>query len=90
MIQSDNTIKNFDRVLFFNSFSEIDSTLETTLTKSYEVFESCPAILVELPYNYYSVIVNSQEVSREALKQKIEMNPIKIEGRLSLIKGQLA
>ena len=42
-----------------NSFLEIDNILKDTLLKSLEVFQTCPENMTELPYNYFSVIVNS-------------------------------
>lgn len=67
----------------------IDSTLLDLLNKSEEVFLSCPEGIPELPYNYFSVMVNSEDLSKENLKLKMDMNPIKINGRLCLIKGNI-
>jgi len=52
-------------ILLLNSFMEIDSILKDTLLKSLEVFETCPEHMRELPYNYFSVIVNSQALAQD-------------------------
>lgn len=53
------------------------------------MFEECPVDLPELPYNYYSVMVNSDNIKPEKLKQKMRLNPIHLQGRISLINGKI-
>jgi hypothetical protein len=74
-------------MMLINSFSHLDSNLVDLLKKSEEVFLTCPENIPELPFNYFSVMVNSDDLSKENLKLKMELNPIKINGRLSLING---
>ena len=74
-------------MLLINSFSYLDNILANILQKSLEVFKDCPQNLPELPYNYYSVMVNSKDIPSEIIKKKIILNPIKISGRASIIKG---
>lgn len=42
-------------------------------------------MLPELPYNYFSIIVNSRECAKEEIVEKMEKNPIKLSGRICLI-----
>lgn len=84
---ADCTIDSYRKIMLINSFTNLDSTLLDLLYKSEEVFLSCPEGIPELPYNYFSVMVNSEDLSKENLKLKMDLNPIKIHGRLCLIKG---
>lgn len=74
-------------MMLINSFSHLDNILQTILQKSLDVFKDCPQNLPELPFNYFSVMVNSKDIPSESLKKKIELNPIKISGRIAIIKG---
>ena len=74
-------------MMLINSFSHIDNILQTILQKSLDVFKDCPPNLPELPFNYFSVMVNSKDIPSELLKKKIEANPIKTSGRIAIIKG---
>lgn len=80
-------MSSIKKMLLINSFSNIDNILLPILQKSIEVFKDCPNNLPELPYNYYSVMANSKDLNPEIIKKKLELNPIKISGRISLIKG---
>ena len=87
MIFADLTIPGFKKMMLINSFSHLDNILQTILQKSLDVFKDCPQNLPELPFNYFSVMVNSKDIPSELLKKKIELNPIKISGRIAIIKG---
>lgn len=43
----------------------MDSILEDTLKKSTEAFEKIPEGMNELPYYYYSTLVNSTPLNKE-------------------------
>lgn len=87
MILPDLTMPSFKKMMLINSFSHIDNILQTILQKSLDVFKDCPTNLPELPYNYYSVMVNSKDIPSDIMKKKVEENPIKISGRMTIIKG---
>jgi len=74
-------------MLLINSFSNIDHILKTTFEKSLDIFNDSPNNLPELPYNYYSVMVNSKDIPSDVIKRKMALNPIKISGRIAIIKG---
>lgn len=81
------TIPGFKKMLLINSFSHIDNILLPILEKSLDVFKECPPNLPGLPYNYYSVMANSKDLSPETINKKMEINPIKVSGRIALIRG---
>ncbi|EGR30022.1 hypothetical protein IMG5_143970 [Ichthyophthirius multifiliis] len=82
-------LPNLNSLLLINSFAEVDNILKDTLTKSLEIFESCPEDMNDLAFNYFSVIVNSNALTDEQLKNKMENNPILNQGRITIIKGIL-
>ncbi|EGR30343.1 hypothetical protein IMG5_134330 [Ichthyophthirius multifiliis] len=89
LIQACGNLNNIQNLCLFNSFIELDDLLKDTLNKSQEIFENCPPGMNDLSYNYFSVIVNSQPLTEQQLKFKMQINPILNEGRVSIIQGCL-
>ncbi len=65
MVCAYGNLPGLNSLLLINSFAEVDNILKDTLNKSLEIFESCPEGMTDLPFNYFSVIVNSNALSEE-------------------------
>jgi hypothetical protein len=87
---SQNTLCNIGRILLVNSFSRVDSILSETISKSLQVFGSCPEDIKELPYNFYSVMANETPLSQEEIERKRQRNPIQLWGRVAILEGMRA
>lgn len=82
-------MSNIGSSLFFNAIFEIDSFIQATLKKSMETFHEFTLQDQALPYNFYSVITNSLQLTDEQLELKMKFNPIQLDGRIRLIDGCL-
>jgi len=73
----------------------VDQEIDKTAQEWIEVLQTLPADLPEIHINHYYVMALSQEgthILKDAqfMRDKMEKNPIKIEGKIYILKGLLA
>jgi len=83
---------NVQSILVINSFLQVDKEIETTAQEWITVLKGLPADIPEIHFNHYYVMALNQEGTQllkdeNFLKEKIERNPIKIDGKIHLLKG---
>lgn len=70
-----------------NGFAYVDDMLSDTIKNAMDVFETSPKHIVELAYEFSSYLMHSKKLTREQIQEQITLNPISIEGRISICKG---
>lgn len=85
VVFSKGLFRNLDRLILINSFSRIDDNLKSVLEKSKDTLLGCPEHLTELPYKFFSILMNSVDLVDEQLAIKMLLNPIQRLGRLAVI-----
>jgi len=85
---------NLKGTLLINGFLEIDADIQKTCEEWINSYTNVPNDVPEVHLAHYYVMSMIQEkttllLDKDWLEKKVEMNPIKIEGRLFILKGML-
>ncbi|KRX11010.1 hypothetical protein PPERSA_03068 [Pseudocohnilembus persalinus] len=90
LTQSYNNLPNIGEIQLINSFYDLDKGFKNNLINSLDTFQNnCPDSMPELPFSFHSIFVNSIQLEEEVIKSKMEINPIKVQGRVAILKGIL-
>ncbi|CAD8195722.1 unnamed protein product [Paramecium pentaurelia] len=88
IVQCQNTIQ-FSQIAFVNSYTSIYPQLRSFFTQSIKIFESQPADMPELAFEYTNTIMNTQPISEDLLSCVLQQNPINQLGRQVILEGLL-
>lgn len=85
---------NIKSVLIINSFLRVEKDIETAVVDWIDTLKGLPNDIPEIHFNHYFVMaLNQQGVQmikdENFMKFKMEMNPIKIEGKIFILRGML-
>ena len=87
-----NISMNIQSILVVNSFLKVEKEIESTAQEWIGVLKGLPSDIPEIHFNHYYVMALNQEGAQllkdeNFLKEKIQLNPIKIDGKIHLLKG---
>ncbi|CAD8110719.1 unnamed protein product [Paramecium primaurelia] len=88
IVQCQNTIQ-FSQITFVNSYTSIYPQLRSFFAQSIKIFESQPADMPELAFEYTNTIMNTQPISEDLLSCVLQQNPINQQGRQIILEGLL-
>ncbi|CAD8212532.1 unnamed protein product [Paramecium octaurelia] len=88
IVQSQNTIQ-FSQIAFVNSYTSIYPQLRSFFAQSIKIFESQPADMPELAFEYTNTIMNTRPISEDLLSCVLHQNPINQLGRQIILEGLL-
>jgi len=92
---NNNINTNIHSAFVVNSFLRVDQEINNTAQEWIQVLQTLPAELPEIHINHYYVMALSQEgthILQDAvfMREKVEKNPIKIEGKIYILKGLMS
>lgn len=83
---------NIEAVLIINSFIKVDEAIEKMGREWIETLQGLPNDIPEIHFNHYYVMALNQESAlrmrnAKLMQAQIEINPIKIEGKIYILRG---
>jgi pimeloyl-ACP methyl ester carboxylesterase len=83
-------VRGFEQLLYFNFFAEVSAAMKSILSVAMETYlshQSSP--VTTLPFHFHSTLANSRMLSPQELLDKSRANPLKLSGRILLLKALL-
>lgn len=87
MHNSEDLVPSIKSLMIVNGFTRVDEMINGMLEEMEKTLSTCPAEMIDLPYNYYSILCGGSSYDRTEINKKVKSNPISIPGRLAIIRG---